>query len=116
MDGPGLESAGDRFLQTPRRLHPFRVEDLPRHGNRASEPGEFEMKVYDSILITGGNGMLARALVRSLAARSKSAMLAPRGELDITDGTGVRSHFEKLRPTLLLNCAAYTKVDKAEEE
>jgi dTDP-4-dehydrorhamnose reductase len=74
------------------------------------------MALYDSILITGGRGMLAGALQRSLHARAKTPVLLGRDELDITNADAVRQAFERLRPTLVLNCAAYTKVDHAEHE
>ncbi|HEX8520951.1 MAG TPA: dTDP-4-dehydrorhamnose reductase [Tepidisphaeraceae bacterium] len=74
------------------------------------------MAIYDSILITGGKGMLAQALDRSIQARAKKATLLGRQELDVSDEDSVGSAFAQYRPTLVLNCAAYTKVDKAEEE
>src|SRR5437016_13181519 len=60
--------------------------------------------------------MLATALVRALQARGKSPVAPLRRDLDITDEKGVRSLFNNLRPSLVINCAAYTKVDKCEEE
>ena len=74
------------------------------------------MAIYDSILITGGRGMLASALHRALVARSKTATRLGHQELDITDPAAAAEVFANHRPTLVLNCAAYTKVDKAEEE
>jgi dTDP-4-dehydrorhamnose reductase len=66
----------------------------------------------DSVLVTGGGGMLATAFRRVLPA----AHYASKGELDATDEKGVSSLFRRLRPTLCINCAAYTKVDLAEQE
>jgi dTDP-4-dehydrorhamnose reductase len=74
------------------------------------------MSLYDSILITGGKGMLASALKRAVDARAKTATLLGRQDLDVTDADAVAASFNQHRPTLVLNCAAYTKVDKAEEE
>ncbi len=74
------------------------------------------MALFDSILITGGKGMLAHALNRAIAARAKSASLLGHQDLDISDADAVAATFSRHRPTLVLNCAAYTKVDKAEEE
>jgi dTDP-4-dehydrorhamnose reductase len=71
---------------------------------------------YDSILITGGRGMLAQAFARVLGERGRSVTLASRAECDIADGGQVGSLFARARPTLVLNCAAYTKVDLAEKE
>jgi dTDP-4-dehydrorhamnose reductase len=74
------------------------------------------MPLYDSILITGGSGMLAQALARALRQRSKSATAVSHRDLDITNTSAVEELFLNYRPTLLINCAAYTKVDKCEEE
>ena len=40
----------------------------------------------------------------------------PRAELDILNEASVRAAFNAIKPTLVLNCAAYTKVDLAEKE
>jgi dTDP-4-dehydrorhamnose reductase len=74
------------------------------------------MGLYDRILVTGGRGMLAHAFDAVLKKRGLSPFLASRAECDITDPDSVRRVFEDLRPTLLINCAAYTKVDQAEKE
>lgn len=74
------------------------------------------MGLYDRILVTGGRGMLSHAFERVLAARGLEAAFLSRAEFDITDPDAVRGVFEDLRPTLLINCAAYTKVDQAEKE
>ena len=74
------------------------------------------MVPYDSIVITGGNGMLAHAFVRNLAARGQQAVTVDRATCDITREQDVRQVFEKYKPTLLLNCAAHTKVDLCEEQ
>jgi dTDP-4-dehydrorhamnose reductase len=73
-------------------------------------------KLYESVLITGGAGMLAAALKDALAARGANVHSLRRSEFDITDTLSVVNVFNKLKPTLLLNCAAYTKVDLAEKE
>jgi dTDP-4-dehydrorhamnose reductase len=76
--------------------------------------------MYDFILITGGGGMLAHAfriaLERRITERGHSSFLATRDECDITNPAQVAAVFERRRPTLLINCAAYTKVDLAEKE
>lgn len=74
------------------------------------------MALFDSVLITGGSGMLAHAF-KDLARRRQLNAFAPsRSELDITDVAKLVAAFDKLNPTLVLNCAAYTKVDLAEKE
>ena len=70
----------------------------------------------DSIFITGGGGMLATALQQSLARRGMRPHVFDRPNCDVTDQQAVRGLFHRHRPTLVLNCAAYTKVDLAEQE
>jgi nucleoside-diphosphate-sugar epimerase len=72
--------------------------------------------LYDSIVITGAGGMLAYALKQTLGARGLTFSAVTRQEWDITDAPQVELMFEDYRPTLVLNCAAYTKVDLAEKE
>lgn len=74
------------------------------------------MSVYDRILITGANGMLAKAFRRRLSPLNLNTTWADRQTLDITDESACARLFEQVRPTLLINCAAYTKVDLAEKE
>ncbi len=73
-------------------------------------------QLYDSVLITGGGGMLAAALKAALLHRGISAHCPPRATLDITREDSLQKTFASLLPTLVLNCAAYTKVDLAEKE
>lgn len=67
------------------------------------------------ILITGGNGQLGWELRRALAPLGE--VTAPdRREMDLADPDAVRRAMRERRPTLVVNAAAYTAVDKAEEE
>lgn len=74
------------------------------------------MSVYDRILITGANGMLAKAFRRRFAPLNLNITFADRQTADISDKSACTRLFEQVRPTLLINCAAYTKVDQAEKE
>ena len=74
------------------------------------------MNPYDSILLVGDRGMLAHAIKRSLARRDLAPVGVDRDECDITDAASVAATFEQHKPTLVFNCAAYTAVDKAEQE
>jgi dTDP-4-dehydrorhamnose reductase len=74
------------------------------------------MKLYESIVITGGGGMLANALSEALNQRNAPSAKLSRADLDITDHAQLRNVFERYKPTLLLNCAAHTKVDLCETE
>lgn len=66
------------------------------------------------ILITGANGMLAKAVRNEL--KDEELILTDVAELDITNIDAVRSFVKENRPQYIINCAAYTAVDKAEEQ
>lgn len=74
------------------------------------------MGAYDSIVITGGRGMLADALQKTLAQRGLRVVALDRSACDVTSDAAARELFVRHRPTLLLNCAAHTKVDLCEDE
>lgn len=70
------------------------------------------------VLITGGGGMLANAFINKtqrILPRCPSAISIPRCSLDITDESAVLREIESIEPTIVINCAAYTKVDLAEQ-
>ncbi len=66
------------------------------------------------ILITGANGMLAKAVKERL--KTHELVCTDVTELDITNKEEVCKYVEQLKPECIINCAAYTAVDKAEEE
>lgn len=69
------------------------------------------------VLVTGGNGQLGSELKRLLQDDlSAKFLFTDLPELDITSQTAVRQYIEKNRPDIIVNCAAYTQVDKAELE
>ncbi|MDB5301686.1 MAG: NAD(P)-dependent oxidoreductase [Phycisphaerales bacterium] len=110
-----------RALESLKRSEPPRHQDSreKRGGIERREhpqPINLEMNPYSSIIITGGNGMLAHAFVRNLAARGLRAVTLDRTACDIASESDVRRLFAGHRPTLLLNCAAHTKVDLCEEQ
>ena len=66
-----------------------------------------------TILITGANGQVGR----ELATRADASVLAlDRSALDITDRELVLATLQRIRPGVVINAAAYTAVDKAEQE
>ena len=71
--------------------------------------------VYDSVVVTGAGGMLGHAMADALHARDINAVLLSRAACDLSKPDDVRRIFEH-RPTLLVNCAAHTKVDLCEQE
>lgn len=70
-----------------------------------------------NILITGSNGQLGNE-VRELAPLHKEHeyFFTDIAELDITDTTSVFEFTQKNRIDFIINCAAYTNVDKAETD
>jgi dTDP-4-dehydrorhamnose reductase len=69
------------------------------------------------ILVTGANGQLGRSL-RDISA-SHPAMefvFLSREDMPIHHYEGMRTVFSAVRPDVLVNCAAYTAVDRAESE
>ena len=67
------------------------------------------------ILITGAKGMLAKAVINKLKDENQ-LICTDSQELDITDKNMVMEYVEKEKPEYIINCAAYTAEDKAEEE
>ena len=67
--------------------------------------------------ITGVNGQLGYDVKRELLERGYTDILAPtRVDLDITNEDAVKRMIREYRPSVIFHCAAYTAVDKAEEE
>lgn len=68
------------------------------------------------ILITGGNGMLATDLKVVLEKEKCKITSIDLDELDICNEKAVHGKLAALKPDILINCAAYTAVDKCEIE
>lgn len=68
------------------------------------------------ILLTGGNGQLGTELRHLLDEKGLSYVSTDAKELDITDAEKTMAYITELKPEIIFHCAAYTAVDKAEEE
>lgn len=69
------------------------------------------------ILVTGSRGQVARSLVeRAVEFPDFDLECAARPDFDLTDLDSVRRTIEGRRPDLVVSAAAYTAVDRAEEE
>ncbi len=82
-------------------------------------PTELLMSWYGAdmrILITGGNGQLGTEWVEYLNRKGVEFIALPSSDFDLTDHPDCRRVMNNLKPDLIINCAAYTKVDQAEEE
>lgn len=69
-----------------------------------------------NILYTGANGQLGRELKRAAQKRALSAVGLSRADLDITEPDAIQAAISSYDPTVIINCAAYTAVDRAESE
>ncbi len=66
------------------------------------------------IIVTGANGMLARAVTDACKRIGSEVFALARTELDITDADAVDAALDRIEPDAVLNCAAFTDVDGAE--
>ena len=67
------------------------------------------------ILVTGGSGQLGSALRLAAAESNHHFVFTDVEELDITSADALDAFFECERVDVVVNCAAYTAVEKAEE-
>ena len=68
------------------------------------------------ILITGAKGQLGYDFQRLFDEIDEKYIATDRDDLDITDIEKVREFVKEKNITLIINCAAYNNVDKAEDE
>lgn len=68
------------------------------------------------VLVTGAKGMLGTDLVRVFRQKGIDVLALGRAELDITKRDETVAKVKELAPQVIVNCAAYTKVDDAEKE
>lgn len=69
-----------------------------------------------TILVTGGNGQLGTALRLAAAKSHHRYLFTDIAELDITSAKSVEEFVQCNNIEIIVNCAAYTAVDKAESE
>lgn len=69
-----------------------------------------------TILVTGGNGQLGCALRLASAESRHRYIFTDIDELDITSAKAIKEFFSKENIDVVVNCAAYTAVDLAEEQ
>ena len=67
------------------------------------------------VLITGAGGQVGRELLRATPPQAEVRAL-DRADLDIGDAAAVRTAVAEFGPTVIINAAGYTGVDKAEQE
>ena len=68
------------------------------------------------ILVTGANGQLGRSIKDVSAITADEYVFYDVEQLDITDAEAVSRAIAGLKPDVVVNCAAYTNVERAEDE
>lgn len=68
------------------------------------------------ILVTGASGQLGSDVMKVLSANGDECTGTSSLQLDITDREAVVGYIAELRPDAVIHCAAWTKVDLAEDE
>ncbi len=68
------------------------------------------------ILITGARGQLARDIVKMGIQKGHEVIPLGHKQLDIVDFTKVQEAISAFNPNVVINCAAYNAVDKAESD
>lgn len=66
------------------------------------------------VLVTGARGLLGAAILREF--RHADLQACGHADLDITQEPAVREAVSRLRPDVIVNCAAYNNVDGAEQD
>jgi dTDP-4-dehydrorhamnose reductase len=68
------------------------------------------------LLITGANGQVGREIIHYASKMGFAIASFDHAQMDITDIKQLEHHFKNFRPDFTINTAAYTAVDKAENE
>ncbi|MGL5695176.1 MAG: dTDP-4-dehydrorhamnose reductase [Peptostreptococcaceae bacterium] len=68
------------------------------------------------ILVTGSNGQLGREIIKQLDNTKHIIFCEDRNTLDITNFAEIDNYIVQKKPDVIINCAAYTKVDLCEEQ
>ncbi len=68
------------------------------------------------VLVTGVNGQLGYDVMKALKKKNVEAIGAGREEFDITDFEKTREFIQNSGADVVIHCAAYTAVDRAEDE
>lgn len=68
------------------------------------------------VVVTGAGGMLGSDVVRAASSVNHEVVAIPRAELHVADASAVRARIAEELPDAVVNCAAYTNVDGAEDD
>ncbi|HAQ39733.1 MAG TPA: dTDP-4-dehydrorhamnose 3,5-epimerase [Clostridiales bacterium] len=67
-------------------------------------------------LVTGVNGQLGHDVAKKLRELNLEVTAVGRNEFDLTDKEQIKNYITEAKPDVIIHCAAYTTVDKAEDE
>ena len=67
------------------------------------------------VLVTGAGGQVGAEVARALAGRAE-VLACERPQLDRANPAAIRDGVRSARPDVIVNCAAYTAVDRAETD
>lgn len=66
------------------------------------------------ILLVGSQGQVGQAILEKAYLLGQSVIACDKHQCDITNISAIRDNLEKHQPDIVINCAAFTQVDKAE--
>ena len=69
-----------------------------------------------TIMITGGSGQLGSEIIRQLRDAGRPFLAPQRAECDVTDVKQTKDFIYRCSPDIIIHCAAFTDVERAEEE
>jgi dTDP-4-dehydrorhamnose reductase len=68
------------------------------------------------VLVTGAHGMLGNMLTKTLTEKGYEVIPCSHTDMDIINPLSIASKVDETQPDVIVNCAAYTNVEKAETE
>lgn len=68
------------------------------------------------VIVTGADGQLGQDVVKLLHKKEYEVYGANRAVLDVSNESAVIDYVNEIKPNVIIHCAAYTNVDKAEED
>ena len=75
-----------------------------------------QLKSNHKYLILGANGQLGKQFAKDLHARNESVIAPDEKDCDITSIDILSQFIDSVKPTVIINCAAYNAVDLAEQQ
>ena len=84
--------------------------------DHARVSGDADARGVSRWLVTGAGGQLGRAFSAVAEAAGVHAFPFGSAELDVSDPVAIASALDAVQPNVVLNCAAFTEVDRCEDE